>query len=752
MDVFKLVGSIFINSDEANEKIDETTGKAESASGKIGKAFGTISKGIAVGVGACATAVGTVTKKAVDAFADYEQLVGGVETLFGDSAKAVINYADVAFETAGLSANDYMETVTSFSASLLKSLDDDTAKSAEYANRAIIDMADNANKMGTSMESIQNAYQGFAKQNYTMLDNLKLGYGGTKEEMQRLIAEASQMKEAQEELGITVDENSMSFGNIVNAISVVQKKMKITGTTAKEASTTIAGSIASMKSSWTNLLTALGNDELDLEVYINGFVNSVATVGQNLLPRVKVILEGVVELVRQLAPIIIEELPKLLSDLLPSVVSTATELFNSLVAILPSLIDMLLKSVIPMIPSILVQIGQTLIDAFPMLLQTCKDLFGQIWDYISLNLLNTGVSFEDALSKMSDIFGKIWDVCQQVWTSIGQPVWDSINSVIQYVKDNFTLSGQDMKGKFQSLMDVFKFLWETIGQPVFDYIVIWVRFVSDIFAQYMPRIMEFFQEAIAGIKDTWNNHLKPVFEAIGNFLNDFLVPAFDFAFNVIIKPLIETVFNTIKSLWNGTLKPVFDGIIDFILGVFTGDWTKGLQGILNIVTGIFNAIKVAIETPMEIAKNLVNSAIDFIKKKFNFDWSFPKLKLPHFNISGSFSLNPLSVPKFGIEWYKKAMDNPMVLDSPTIFGYSGGKFLGGGEAGSEVVAGSQTLMEMIQGAVSVQNSVLADILYKILDAIVTMDENMGGNLREALDGTALEVNKREFARLVKVVT
>ena len=190
-----------------------------------------------------------VGKQALQSYADYEQLVGGVETLFKDSAGIVQDYANEAYKTAGLSANEYMETVTSFSASLLQSLDGDTKKTAEYSNRAIIDMSDNANKMGTDMSSLQNAYQGFAKQNYTMLDNLKLGYGGTKSEMERLIKDASKMKDVQKELGVEVDASSMSFGNIVNAISVMQKSMDIAGTTSKEASTTMSvirsGSISS---------------------------------------------------------------------------------------------------------------------------------------------------------------------------------------------------------------------------------------------------------------------------------------------------------------------------------------------------------------------------------------------------------------------------------------------------------------------------------------------------------------------------
>lgn len=221
--------------------------------GSLGKSgLSMVSKTMTGAIAAVGTGAAAIIKSSLSVVANMEQQVGGVETLFKNSANTVIANANKAYKTAGMSANNYMETVTSFSASLLQSLGGDTAKAASYADRAIVDMSDNANKMGTNMRDIQNAYQGFAKQNYTMLDNLKLGYGGTQEEMKRLISDASKMTDVQKELGVTVDASSLSFGNIVNAISVVQKQMGITGTTSKEAATTIEGSVNSAKAAWEN--------------------------------------------------------------------------------------------------------------------------------------------------------------------------------------------------------------------------------------------------------------------------------------------------------------------------------------------------------------------------------------------------------------------------------------------------------------------------------------------------------------------
>lgn len=291
--------------------------------GKIGSAVNTAVKASAAAVGAASAGVAALGTACINAYADYEQLAGGVETLFKDSAETIHSYADNAYKTAGLSANEYMETVTSFSASLLQSLDGDTEKAAAAADLAITDMADNANKMGTAMESIQYAYQGFAKQNYTMLDNLKLGYGGTKEEMQRLLADAEKLS------GVKYDLSS--YADIVEAIHVIQTEMGITGTTAKEASTTIQGSVASMKAAWANLMVGMADDTQDFDLLLSNFIESIGTVADNLLPRIGVVIEGMGKLVAGLAPEIASALPTLTNELLPNLVELGVQSISALV-------------------------------------------------------------------------------------------------------------------------------------------------------------------------------------------------------------------------------------------------------------------------------------------------------------------------------------------------------------------------------------------------------------------------------------
>lgn len=281
---------------------DEASKNVETLSGKFKNGLAAAAKVGAAAVGAAATGIAVLTKNALNNYAEYEQLVGGVDTLFKDSSAKVQEYAANAYKTAGLSANEYMDTVTSFSASLLQSLGGDTEAAADMANVAITDMSDNANKMGTDMVSIQNAYQGFAKQNYTMLDNLKLGYGGTKEEMQRLIDDANALNAAQ---GKYTNYSIESYADIVSAIHDVQVEMGIYGTTADEASTTIQGSVSSMKAAWSNLLTGIADDNANFKTLTEQFVDSLVTVGENIIPRINIIIQGLTQLITEASQTII---------------------------------------------------------------------------------------------------------------------------------------------------------------------------------------------------------------------------------------------------------------------------------------------------------------------------------------------------------------------------------------------------------------------------------------------------------------
>ena len=370
--------------------------------GKLSGVMGTALKGTGVAIGAAVAGVSALTKSSLDAYADFEQLTGGVETLFKTSADKVMEYADEAYKSAGLSANEYMETVTSFSASLLQGLGGDTDLAADVANQAIIDMSDNANKMGSDMSAIQNAYQGFAKQNFTMLDNLKLGYGGTKEEMQRLLDDAEKLQK--EKFGVDVEYDMNNFADVIQAIHTVQEEMDIAGTTSKEAATTIQGSLGMMKGAWQNLVTGLGDENADLDGLIDNFIQSVITVGENIMPEVEKILTGIGEMVTTMLPEVINMIPDLINSVLPGIIESASNLVTTLCTAIidnaPTLIDSALQLVLTLTDALLqnlpmliecglqaiVQLALGIAQALPTLIPTIVEVVLSIVEYLIDNV------------------------------------------------------------------------------------------------------------------------------------------------------------------------------------------------------------------------------------------------------------------------------------------------------------------------------------------------------------------------------
>jgi phage-related protein len=335
LNLFDLFIKIGADTSGAEKGIDDVGKKTSSLGSKVSKGLGVTAKVVGAAVSAAAGGVAALATAATKSYGDYEQLVGGVETLFKESQNAVMEYANNAYKTAGLSANEYMETVTSFSASLLQSLGGDTEAAANYADMAITDMSDNANKMGTDMSSIQYAYQGFAKQNYTMLDNLKLGYGGTKEEMERLLSDAQKLS------GVEYDISS--YADIVDAIHVVQTEMGITGTTAEEAKKTIQGSVNAMKSAWKNLVVGIADDNQDFDKLVNNFVDSAVIAGNNLIPRIETSIKGVAKLVssasQSIIPLAVDTIVNALPDVVYAGASLIGALANGIVGSLPILVS-----------------------------------------------------------------------------------------------------------------------------------------------------------------------------------------------------------------------------------------------------------------------------------------------------------------------------------------------------------------------------------------------------------------------------
>ena len=422
MNLLDLFVKISVDDGDVDKGFSETSSKAETLAMKLKSGLATAAKVGTAALTVAATGVAALTKASIDQYAEYEQLVGGVDTLFKAASDKVQEYAANAYKTAGMSANEYMDTVTSFSASLLQSLGGDTEKAAQKADQAITDMADNANKMGTGMEMIQNAYQGFAKQNYTMLDNLKLGYGGTKEEMERLLADAEKLSGQKFDIS--------SYSDIVDAIHVVQTEMGITGTTAAEAASTIEGSSGSAKAAWSNLITGIADENADFKTLTSNFVDSLVTAGKNIIPRISVILGGISQLVTSASTTIIpmvittitDNLPALLQaavalvgalgqgiiDSLPAITQAAIDILfflaNALIENLPTLIDGIVQvtmTIVQMLTSpdfltqlietailLITTLAQGLIDAIPQLIAAAPLIIGNLLAAIIVELPN----------------------------------------------------------------------------------------------------------------------------------------------------------------------------------------------------------------------------------------------------------------------------------------------------------------------------------------------------------------------------
>ena len=648
----------------------ESSGKLNKIGSTMKKVGATVAKVSAAAFAAAAAGIVSITKSAVQNYAEYEQLVGGVETLFKDSAKEVQKYASEAFKTAGLSANEYMDTVTSFSASLLQSLGGDTAEAAAYADRAIVDMADNANKMGTSIASIQNAYQGFAKQNYTMLDNLKLGYGGTKAEMERLIADANRLKEANGEMAdLSID----SFADITEAIHLVQTEMGITGTTALEAASTIQGSCSMMKAAWQNLVTGLADEHADFDKLLGNFIDSVSTFGKNLIPRIEVVLNGVVKLIRNLAPKIVDTIPSLAKSVLPAAIAAATDIMTSLAQALPDIVNVIV-SIIPdivqgigeSIPTILqcifdaiTTIIEGLSESLPQILEVIVGLIPQI---VQTLISNIPVLLEAAITFLMAIVQAI----PQIIPPLIEALPSIITSIIDCLIANIEILVEGAIQLFMGIIEAIPIFIPKLIEALPDIIIAIVEGLIKGIPQIIKAAFELFMGIVKAIPQMIGNLIK----ALGQIVSTIVTFLYE---------KISVVFNKIKDTMTEKISAAKDKVVEIFEKIKTSITDK-ITAAKDTLSNILENIKSKFTSIFDKCKNVVKNAIDKIKSFFNFKWELPKIKLPHFSISGKFSLNPPSIPKFSVSWYQKGG----IFDNPTLFGY-GGRIGGLGENGAEAI-------------------------------------------------------------------
>lgn len=467
----------------------------ESGLGKVGKVAGGIAKGVGTGIGIIAGGLTALITESVKEYANLEQSVGGVETLFKDSADKVIANAENAYKTAGIDANKYMEQVTSFSASLLQSLGGDTEEAAKYADQAIVDMADNANKFGTDMELIQNAYQGFAKQNFTMLDNLKLGYGGTKEEMQRLIDDANKVKEAN---GGMADLSIDSFADITEAIHIVQNELDITGTTSKEASTTIKGSVDSAKAAFKNFLSGAGGIEEVIDTFVTAGTN-IANAVVKLAPQV---IDGIIRLIEAILPM----LPTLLDTLLPVVLDGASRILTALIEMAPQVINTILTLLmtivdtitqnLPMILqtgiTILISLIQGIAEALPELIPTIVDCILLIVDTLIENIdLIIEVGIEIILALIEGIFNALPNLIAK----LPELIIKLVRALLKLIFIQLPQAGRDIVDK---IIDGLFGYWNKMIQKIREF------FKGTIFEPIVNKITDMAKVGLQLVQGLWN--------------------------------------------------------------------------------------------------------------------------------------------------------------------------------------------------------------------------------------------------------
>ena len=650
--VYKMQAFLGLDDKEYRDKLDDNEKKSASFGEKVGKGLATVGKLTMAAVGAAATGVAALTKQSIESYANYEQLWGGVQKLYGTAGQSLEEYAQSvgkstseaaaeyakldeaqnmmlenakqAYKTAGMSASDYMENATSFSAALINSLGGDTVAAAEQTDVAMRAISDNFNTFGGDAEAISGVFSALAKGQFMTLDNLKLGYAGSKEGMQSLIDDANEYAKS---MGMAGDLTIDSFSDMVTAIDLIQQKQGIAGTTAREAATTIAGSIGMLKSSWENLVTGITDPDADLGVLFDNVADSAVTAFNNLVPAIERALSGIGKVIDQLAPVIGEKIPSLMSQLLPTLVSAATGLVNSLAKslpamfsaitsvwpkILPQLINALtlvvqslakslpviIKAFVQMIPPTVVQIADAIVDALPELIPAIMEAI---------------VFIAEELTKPENIM-KILEASVKIMVALGEGLIKAVPQLLLAITTIFTnlLSsiGVLISTLFSNIgakvSDAFSKLSQGAGEgtaKIIDTIVAWLTQLPEKMAYWAGYAIGSFIKFFIDLPENLHNLFIIAVERVKDFGVNLKNKAFEIG-----KKFFDNLVNNIKGLPN-RMAQLGSDLVNAIMGLPSKFMSIGS----NIVKGIWNGISGGWSWLVDQVKNLANSLFEGAK-------------------------------------------------------------------------------------------------------------------------------------------
>lgn len=694
MDLFQLVAKLSLDSSEYEKGIDNAKGRMSGLSKSVKSGAKILGAATVAAIGAASAAVGALIKKSIDGYAEQQQMVGGVQKLYGNMGKSLEEYAksvglsteqakskwsalekaqnlvlknsQKAYKTTGMSANEYMSLATSFSASLINSLGGDTVKAAKQTDVAMRAISDNFNTFGGDIGMIQGAFQGFAKQNYTMLDNLKLGYGGTKTEMQRLIKDANTWAK---ENGKAADLSIDSFSDVVTAIDYIQQKQNIAGTTARESSTTIEGSLLSLKAAWDNLVTGFASPDADISSLMENLVESAATAGSNLIPAVMQALEGIGTAIDELLPVVIDKIPAIFDNVAVPLIETGAKFVTSLVLgfteAFPSIAQAATNLITNLTTSISGDGGSKMIESgLRLVTSLAKSIGSNVGPLIAAAVLLVGTLATQIIKNLPRILTAGADIVRYLLIGIGTAI-----DILAVVGNNILNKISESISNFAQ--DVLKPAGEQIIKAISEA-------VGDKFSEIAKAVSEKMKEVKDAVIKAWNG-IKSSFTSQINS----------------IKSSVSSGFNAIKSRITSTMSSVKGKVTSVVNGIKSG-MINGFNTAKSKVISIFESIKSGISKKIEAAKDKVKEVIDKIKGFFPFNvgkifsgW-IPKISLKT-SKSGDSAKTNSSVSK---QNFAKAMSQPYMFRRPTEF-YAG-------EAGDEMLYGKHALMNDIASVVEGQ--------------------------------------------------